>query len=124
MLYSLLDNKIDIKQTLKKTFYLDESKFILQDDMVNFMGLSRPKELEFLNFTPKDSRNEKDIAGEKDVFYEARFYLSDKVKIQKRVVLDIFAMFGEVGGLNDFIVLILTPFFSYLSRKFQQASIV
>ena len=50
--------------------------------------------------------------------------LSTKVNIQKRTVYDIFMMFGEVGGLRDFIFLILAPFLSLFSERFLLASIV
>ena len=39
------------------------------------------------------------------------------------MVFDIFMMFGEVGGLNDFLALILAAFFNVFSRQFLLASL-
>ena len=44
--------------------------------------------------------------------------------IQKRVVYDIFMMFGEVGGLYDFYVIFLAFFFGFFSEHFLVAELV
>lgn len=44
--------------------------------------------------------------------------------MQRRVVYDIFMMFGDVGGLLDFILIVLRPVFCYLSSTFMSASLV
>ena len=44
--------------------------------------------------------------------------------MQKRVVYDVFMMFGDVGGLNDFLVLVLASFFGLASERFLLASLV
>ena len=51
-------------------------------------------------------------------------HTSDKVKIQKRKVYNIFAMFGNVGGLMDFFSLILASIFGFYSDKFLEAQLV
>ena len=43
--------------------------------------------------------------------------LSKRVTFQKRLVYDVFMMFGDVGGLNDFLGLTLTAFFSLFSNQ-------
>ena len=50
--------------------------------------------------------------------------LSQKVTRQRRVVYDIFMMFGDVGGLNDFLVLIFSGLFGFISNTFLDASLV
>ena len=49
--------------------------------------------------------------------------LSEEVTIKKRVVYDIFMMLGEVGGLNDFLILIFAAFFGLFSGQFLLASL-
>ena len=44
--------------------------------------------------------------------------------MQRRVVYDIFMMFGDVGGLLDFILIVLRPVFCYLSSTLMSASLV
>ena len=51
------------------------------------------------------------------------FQLSDKIIIQQRVVYDVFMMFGDVGGLYDFISLLLSSILSTSSQRFLLASI-
>ena len=46
--------------------------------------------------------------------------LSSKVTVQQRVVYDFLMMFGDVGGLNDFIALALTSIFGLLSERLMQ----
>ena len=41
--------------------------------------------------------------------------LSKKVIHQKRNVYNIFMMFGDVGGLNDFLCLLISPVFGLFS---------
>ena len=76
------------------------------------MSLSAPKELNYLNFA--QSIQEWPVV-DKTLTFSAIFTLSDKVIIQKRVVFDIFMMFGEVGGLYDFLILVLSSFFHLIS---------
>ena len=53
--------------------------------------------------------------AEKTMPFSSMFWLSNKVKIQNRVAFDIFMMLGEVGGLYDFILLVITSLFSVFS---------
>ena len=57
-------------------------------------------------------------------YFTVAIYLSTEIKYQKRVVYDIFMMFGEVGGLRDFFILGLNPLFGLFSDQFLMASIV
>ena len=43
--------------------------------------------------------------------------LSAKVTKQKRVVYDVFMMFGEVGGLSDFLALVLGVIIGFFSER-------
>ena len=35
-----------------------------------------------------------------------------------------FMMFGDVGGVYDFLLILLAPFFSFLSQKFMMSSLI
>ena len=52
------------------------------------------------------------------------FTLSKEVNVQRRVVYDIFMMFGDVGGLLDFILIVFRPLLYYLSGSFMSASLI
>ena len=85
------------------------------------MGLSEPKSITFLN-------TDSSVEYLPDTNFLANFSvyinLSHKVIIQKRVVYDIFMMFGDVGGLRDFLYLFLTSVFGFFSDEFLNASIL
>ena len=102
-----------------KHIFLDEFRAHLHDDSINLMGLSEPKELNYVNFA-KGSTDwpfpEQPLSIE--------IFLSKKVLMQKRIVLDIFMMFGEVGGLYDFLALILRSFLEFFSERLLLASLV
>ena len=103
---------------------MNEFRIELQDDFINFMGLAAPKEIEFLNFYEVTEKFSvvSDLAVH--VSYLVEFTLSDRIVVQQRVVYDIFMMFGEVGGLNDFLVLVLASIFGPFSEKFLQVSLI
>ena len=50
MTNTLISHKIDIDQVLTKIVYLNEHRTELQDDYINWMGLSDPEEINYLNF--------------------------------------------------------------------------
>jgi len=52
------------------------------------------------------------------------FILSKEVDIEKRKVYDVFMMFGDVGGLIDFQMLLLSAFFGHFSSKMMLSSLV
>ena len=93
---------------------LHEVRTELYDDRINFMGLASPKELLYLNF-------DETVQSMPDSMFEqftVMVTLSDKVVIQKRVVYDALMMFGDVGGLRDFIGLFLSAIFGFFSERF------
>ena len=99
---------------------LNEHMVELQDSRVNFMGLSEPKTFSFMNF-----ESSQDILPDNYFnHFTIMINLSHKVIIQKRVVYDVFMMFGDVGGLRDFLGLFLASIFSFFSEEFLKASIV
>ena len=116
----ILTAKIDLDQSQSKMLLLDEYRAELLDDNINLMGLTEPKQLNYLVYS--------DIVSDYPVIdtypFQASIFLSEKVVMQKRVVLDIFMMFGEVGGLNDFSSIIVSPFFSFIAIRFLNASMV
>ena len=100
--------------------YLGESRAMLFDDRVNFLGLTEPKEINYLTVTPG-----KELYP--DAYPNATnfvFSLSKEVNVQRRVVYDVFMMFGDVGGLLDFILIIFRPMIFYISGSFMSASLV
>ena len=56
--------------------------------------------------------------------WDIEMALSEKVVRQKRVVYDIFMMFGDVGGLNDFLFLFFGTLFGYFSEDLLLAKMV
>ena len=50
--------------------------------------------------------------------------ISNKVNIQKRVVYDILMMFGDVGGLNDFVGLFLATVFGYFAENLKVSRMI
>ena len=50
--------------------------------------------------------------------------LSNRIFVQKRVVYDILMMFGDVGGLYDFLFLGLSSILGYISNNLLQCSLV
>ena len=90
---------------------LDEYRASFQDSQVNFMGLEKPKEFEYLNFS--DSHRVKSNNYDRATWIIIS--LSKKVIHQKRNVYNIFMMFGDVGGLNDFLCLLISPVFGLFS---------
>ena len=116
----LIWTKIDLEQPqLIKYLELEEFRTELYDDSINFMGLSDPKTLDYLNFD-KSSSQITVTAPQFTVWIN----LSSKVTKQKRVVYDIFMMFGEVGGLYDFLALALASIFGFASEHIMFASLV
>ena len=86
------------------------------------MGLAAPDEHEFLNFEENYFQKYERVDG--DILIGVEISLSRKVVYQKRIVYDLFMMFGDVGGLNDFLILGLEPIFAFLSGKFMLASVL
>mmetsp|Transcript_47924 Transcript_47924/g.63427 ORF Transcript_47924/g.63427 Transcript_47924/m.63427 type:complete len:164 (+) Transcript_47924:349-840(+) len=85
------------------------------------MGLSEPKTLSYLNTDP--------IVVDQSAFgYQAPLTitvsLSSKVVKQKRMVYDIFMLFGDVGGFYDFFVIALATIFGATSEKLRVADLV
>ena len=85
------------------------------------MGLSEPKKINYLNFA--------DVSKEypferKDHPLLISFHLSQKVTLSTRVVHDIFMMFGEVGGLYDFLALGIAIFLGFFSERQLMASLI
>ena len=52
------------------------------------------------------------------------FTISQKIVHQKRIVYDTFMMLGDVGGLNDFFLIIFTATVGLFSERFMYAKLV
>ena len=75
---------------------------MLQDDWLNFMGLSEPREFHYMNAEKSEI--------EQSVYttffnFSITFSLSNKVHYHRRTVYDIFHLYGDVGGFADFVTL-------------------
>ena len=75
------------------------------------MGLEEPKEFNYLNLSDSYKINSNPFGNSTNITIS----LSKKVNYQKRIVYDIFMMFGDVGGLNDFLGVLLSSFFGLFS---------
>ena len=84
------------------------------------MELSEPKTLKYLNF--------RETAVQKDPYtsqpLQINLSLSSNITIQKRVVYNIFQMFGDVGGLNDFFLVVLSTIFGFFSDRMMLMSVL
>ena len=98
---------------------LDEYRVKLEDNRFDFMGLSPSKELSFLNSNDNFTELSYNPYGNTG-FY---IYLSNRVIIQKRNVYTVLMMFGDVGGLSDFLALGLSFFFTIFEEPMMLASI-
>ena len=83
------------------------------------MGLSPPKELNYINFDNLIREVPNQISN-----VLLHISLSGRVVKQKRIVYDVFMMFGDVGGLNDFLVLGLSIVFGFFSERYMIADFV
>ena len=86
----------------------------LYDDRVNFMGLASAKELRYLNIAETPESMPDGMFGH----FTVMLSLTDKVIKQKRVVYDVFMMFGDVGGLKDFVGIFFSAIFCFFSEQF------
>ena len=84
------------------------------------MDLVEPKQLNYLNFDKKMHEKPLDFFPNFTVVLD----VSSDVTIQKRIVYDYFTMLGDVGGLNDFIIIIFGTFFGYISSTKMEKSLV
>lgn len=100
---------------------LHESRVEFMDERFNFMDYGEVKELSFLNFDPLV---EEIPSADHLEDFSIQFQLSAKVMHQKRIVYDVFTMFGDVGGLNDFLVIALSSTLGLFSESFMLTSLV
>ena len=103
-----------------KTFncVMQETRVELQDNPLDPLGLIEPVQLSYLNV---ESCIEKDLQASD---FTIVVNLSNRVQIQKRVVYNILMMFGDVGGLYDFLGLFLATIFGFISQNLMLARMV
>ena len=102
-------------------YTLEETRSKLEDGRLD-LGLKDPKQLNYLTYS-SDRQLQPEYSKE-DIVMHFKFTLSNEVVVQKRVVYNMFTMFGDVGGLLDFILIVLTPIFSYFSSSLSSATLV
>ena len=86
------------------------------------MGLSEPKELNYLNFD-KSSLKVSHRSFDQP-YFSVMISLSNDVTMQKRIVYDMFMLFGDIGGLRDFLALILASVFGLFSEHLKTADLI
>ena len=89
------------------------------DDFFNFMGLSESRQISYLNFDANPLEVHMDYKDPTLILG-----LSQKVIKQKRIVYDIFQLFGDVGGFNDFFILFASIITGFYTDKLMEASLV
>ena len=87
------------------------------------MGLSEPKELNYLNFD-KSSLKVSHRGFDHQPYFSVMISLSNEVTVQKRIVYDMFMLFGDIGGLRDFLALILASVFGLFSEHLKTADLI
>ena len=112
----LIQQYLNLEKPVAFGMKLKEYQTELYDDQFNFMGLPEPKQISYMNIEEK--------VHELPNFWpwyplHIQLSLSNKIVKQKRIVYDVFMLFGDVGGLNDFLALGLSSFFGLFSAKFQ-----
>ena len=90
---------IDIKTPQTYGIKLNEYRTELEDKRFNFLNLVQPETVNFMNFDPFFHESSVELFTDFTIWIT----LSSKVSKQKRIVYNVLAMFGDVGGLNDFI---------------------
>ena len=86
------------------------------------MGLSEPKELNYLNFDKSSLKVSH--RGFDQPHFSVMISLSNEVTVQKRIVYDMFMLFGDIGGLRDFLALILASVFGLFSEHLKTADLI
>ena len=104
--------KIDFEKPQSYTAQFNEHRNELQDSRFNFMDIAHVQNLDFLNLEQIDETPYG--LSENFAIY---LKLGNRIHIQKRIVYDFLMMFGDVGGLNDFFVLLFVAIFSSFADK-------
>ena len=100
---------------------LDEVRNELFDDKLNLLGLAPPKLLDYFNISEKERPFP---IGTEATPFSVELSLSRKIIVQQRIVYDIFMLFGDVGGLYDFVKLGLASIFGFFSTRLLTADLV
>jgi len=94
----------------------------LHDSRFNFMDYPEPAEFRYLNFDP--NYLDWGFINDEDPQFTILISLSNRVVVQRRIVYDVLTMFGDVGGLNDFLEIGLATAFSFVAGNLMTASMV
>ena len=117
----IIVKNIELDTPQRVVLAMEEYRTDLQDDILNFLNLAEPSEVNYINYSNTHDQFV-DLVGNPPL--TVHISLSRKVIIQSRVVYDIFMMLGEVGGLNDFFVLISSTILGYFSEQLLTASVI
>ena len=101
---------------------LREHQAELFDDRINFLGLSEPKKINYLNMEESFQTYPSSFAKNNDT--SVIITLGGQKVIEKRKVYDTFVMLGDVGGLMDFLMISLSSFVQIFSSHFLKANLM
>ena len=93
---------------------LEETRVKFYDNRFNFLGLGGEVEKRYLNFG--ETFSERRVIG-RNYHFGIKVSMSNSVRIQHRIVQDVFTMLGNVGGLYEFLALALSFIIGYISQK-------
>ena len=119
--YKLVHNFSTQGRTPMRMMALNEFQSELFDDRFDLFGFSESIRIDYMNFNEETSIDSLQVG---DAVLEIVIGLSKKITKQKRTVYNIFMMFGDVGGLYDFLRLCLAVVFGLFSRNMMQASLI
>ena len=105
-----------------ESYYInvDENRVELQDSRFNLNNLVPAKEFSFLNC----NENVRKLAINAYGNFAISLSLSNKVIIHKRSIYSVLMMFGDVGGLSDFISFVLSGFLTFFADRMMLAAMV
>ena len=95
-----LDPLAPMRNETSIRYSLVESRVTLEDSLIQLF--TEPKSFSLLNLDPVTKINQP-FGFNYDSMFNLCFELGQRVSIEKRVVLSIPSLFGEVGGLYDFL---------------------
>ena len=115
-------DKISLENPKHFMLELVEQRAELKDSRFNLMELWPAKKISFLNFS--ENVVEDSFFNPFPTSFGFSLVLSSKVTIQKRSVYDALMMFGDVGGLRDFLAVGLSAIFTFFADRMMLTSLV
>ena len=111
---------------VQATVELQEYRTELSDSWLPLLMFENSFELDYLNLeaSPKISSLNTPDGEHQEFSFQVYFVLSNEITIQRRVVYDVLMMFGDVGGLYDFLILLFAGIFDAYSSKLKNLALI